>query len=100
MNKRKQKAEAEEQQFPVDPIQRSNNRVALRLLLMAYLAYLIYQLIRGYLAEGTPFLLVSAIVFAVAEVVIVVSSIRRWMREQAAAFAPVDSDEEDDLGEE
>ena len=39
-------------------------------------------MVKGYRLEGDPILGVAALFFAVVEVVIVVSSLRRWMHEQ------------------
>ena len=70
-----------------DPFQmeRQNNaRAAMRVLLALYLAYVIYQLIKGY-ASGesgmSPPLFAGAILlFSVAEVAILAFSVKRWKR--------------------
>ena len=80
MNKQNREPE-EKRKEPARREQRNNSRVTLRILLAVYLAYLIFQMVEGYRLEGDPILGIAALFFTVAEVVIVVGSLRRWMRE-------------------
>lgn len=81
MNKQNREPE-EKRREPARQEQRNNSRVTLRILLAFYLAYLIYQMVKGYRLEGDPILGIAALFFAVVEIVIVASSLRGWLREQ------------------
>ena len=105
MNKQNREPE-EKRSEPARREQQNNSRVTLRILLALYLAYLIYQMVKGYRLEGDPILGIAALFFAVVEVVIVVGSLRRWLREQqrinelwanTAEEPDEDSDEEEHL---
>lgn len=81
MNKHRRKPEGTGTD-PARQEQKNNSRVTLRLLLALYLGYLIVQMVKGYRQEGDLFLAVAALFFTVVEAVIVIGSLRRWMREQ------------------
>ena len=91
-----------------DPFQmerQSNARAALRVLLALYLAYVIYQLIKGYFAGDLgmpmPAFYAALIFFIAAEIAILAFTVRRWRQsrekiarawEDRAAEAPAEED--------
>ena len=59
-----------------------NARAALRVLLALYLAYVIYQLIKGYFAGdlgmSMPLFYTALVIFIAAEIAILAFALRRW----------------------
>ena len=79
-----EKRQGQEGRDPFQMERQNNARAAMRVLLALYLAYVIYQLIKGY-ASGesgmSPPLFAGAILlFSVAEVAILAFSVKRWKR--------------------
>jgi len=65
--------------------QQINTRGTLRIVVMFYIAYLAYSIFQGYLENRDPLLLAAVAVFAVAEVIFVVVTLRQWKQKRQAS---------------
>ncbi len=78
----KEKQPEKDTRTPFQMERQNNARAALRLLLSLYLAYVIYQLIKGYVTGDSgmslPLFAAAILFFTAAEAAILVFSLKRW----------------------